>query len=190
MQTQTACPQSASSICYHFDIPELEVRVSPSKGSPFSHFHLPKNRPPALAELQTGSHQQISAKITGKSPAPAVGCHQRHVALGFVESEVFIDWPGFWWCNIVMCLSPCEKRKKKRPYFPVYWLVNREPYNGLLYIYIYNPLNCVVHFPYTRNNYLGFFQLTSVLTRVIPVWYSNPWIRTPLKHIITSLKLT
>ena len=33
---------------------------------------------------------------------------------------------------IWVCLAPTnEPRKKKNSYFPLYWLVNRDPYNGL-----------------------------------------------------------
>ena len=55
-----------------------------------------------------------------------------------------------------------EPRKKKPSYFPLYWLVNRDPYNGLLQS-LYNWVGW--HPLYNRTNH-GFFSL---LNGVLPL---------------------
>ena len=49
----------------------------------------------------------------------------------------------------------CEKNRKNNSYFPLYWLFNRDPYNGLLQ-FSYNWVG--FHPLYTRNNH-GFCSL-------------------------------
>ena len=42
------------------------------------------------------------------------------------------DFRELWCIFLLQNVKPNEPRKKKTSYFPLYWLVNRDPYNGLL----------------------------------------------------------
>ena len=63
-----------------------------------------------------------------------VGCMVADVASGFyTEKKMQVKIGSFPHVGVKIkhCLKPTEPRKKPS-YFPLYWMVNRDRYNGLL----------------------------------------------------------